>query len=46
MTRIFYAILMTLLLGCQLLEHPKITKVDLEKSEFINLIANHFNMYL
>ena len=41
MTRVFHAILMTLLLGCQSLEHLKITRVDLEKSEFIVLDVNY-----
>lgn len=32
---------MTLVLGCQSLEHPKITTVDLEKSEFFVLDVNY-----
>lgn len=41
MTRVFHTILMTLVLGCQSLEHPKITTVDLVKSEFIVLDVNY-----
>ena len=41
MTRVFHTILMTLVLGCQSLEHPKITTVDLEKSEFFVLDVNY-----